>query len=109
MYYGPIELKTFKNQYYLSFHFQMSEKEIETCEFEMDLKNFFLRSNQSNDNIISAYRQGLKTGVGNCIFWSQIGSRFGTPGGTPSTRIPRSTPPGNNDGVSKYSSAHEIQ
>ena len=42
----------------------MSKKEIETCEIEMDLKNFFfLRSNQSNDNIISAYRPDLKTGI----------------------------------------------
>ena len=33
----------------------MSEKEREICEFEMDLKSFFgLRSNLSNDNIISA-------------------------------------------------------
>ena len=70
----------------------MSKKEIAKCEIEMDLKNFFLRSNQSNDNIISAYRPGLKTGVGNSIFFSEIGSRFGAPGGTPSTRIPRSTP-----------------
>ena len=34
---------------------QMSEKEREICKFEMDLKFFFgLRSNLSNDNIISA-------------------------------------------------------
>ena len=33
----------------------MSEKEREICEFKMDLKYFFrLRSNLSNDNIISA-------------------------------------------------------
>ena len=39
----------------LSFQFQMSKKEREMSEFEMDLKNFFcLRSNLSNDNIISA-------------------------------------------------------
>ena len=39
----------------LSFKFQMSKKEKEMCEFQMDLKNFFcLRSNLSNDNIISA-------------------------------------------------------
>ena len=69
----------------------MSKKERETCEFEMDLKNFFcLRSNLSSDNIISANRPGLKTGVENCIFWSEIGSGFGD--GTPSPRIPRSTP-----------------
>jgi len=35
----------------------------------MDLKNFFcLLSNLSNDDIISAYRPGLKTGVENDIF-----------------------------------------
>ena len=40
----------------LSFQSQMSEKkEREICEFEMDLKNYFcLRSNLSNDNMISA-------------------------------------------------------
>ena len=37
------------------FQFQMSKKEKEICEFEMDLNNYFcLRSNLSNDNIISA-------------------------------------------------------
>ena len=36
---------------------------------------------------------GLKTGVGNYIFWSEIGSGFGELGGTPPPRIPRSTPP----------------
>ena len=51
---------------------------------------FFFRSNLSSDNIISANRPGLKTGVENCIFWSEIGSGFGD--GTPSPRIPRSTP-----------------
>ena len=30
----------------------------------------------------------------NDIFWSEIGSGFGEPGGTPPSRIPRSTPPG---------------
>ena len=35
---------------------------------------------------------GLKTGVKNDIFWSEIGSRFGEPGGTPPPRIPRRTP-----------------
>ena len=40
---------------YLSFQFQISKKEREICEFETDLNNFFgLRSNLSNDNIISA-------------------------------------------------------
>ena len=36
----------------------------------------------------------MKTGVYNDIFWSEIGSGFGEPGGTPSSRIPRSTHPG---------------
>ena len=58
-----------------------------------------LRSNLSNDNIISAKRpglkmdmdfkrSGLKTSVENYIFWSEIGSGFGEPGGTPPPRIP---------------------
>ena len=33
------------------------------------------------------------TGVENGIFWSEIGSGFGEPGGTPLPKIPRSTPP----------------
>ena len=42
----------------------MSKKEIEKWEFKIDLNNFFfLRSNLSNDNIISALRPGLKTGM----------------------------------------------
>ena len=36
---------------------------------------------------------GLKTGVENAIFWCQIGSGFGEPGGTPPPTIPRSNPP----------------
>ena len=39
-------------------------------------------------------RPGLKTGVGNGIFWSEIGSGFGDAGGTPPPKIPRSTPGG---------------
>ena len=35
---------------------------------------------------------GLKTGVENDIFWSEIGPGFGEPGGTPPPRILRSTP-----------------
>ena len=42
--------------------------------------------------MISALRPGLKTGVEKYIFWSEIGSEFGEPGGTPQPRIPRSTP-----------------
>ena len=43
-----------------------SKKERKKCEFKMDLKNFFvcaLNSNLGNDNIISAQRPGLKTGM----------------------------------------------
>ena len=40
------------------------------------------------------YGDHLKTGVENHIFWSEIGSGFGEPGGTPSPGIPRSTPLG---------------
>ena len=36
--------------------------------------------------------RGLKTSVKNDIFWSEIGSGFGEPGGTAPPRIPRSTP-----------------
>ena len=61
-------------------------------------KIFCLRSNLSNDNISSAERPGLKTGSGfqwcglktgveNDIFWSEIGSGFGEPGGTPPIKI----------------------
>ena len=50
-------------------------------------------SNQSNDDIISQ-RPGLKMGVNNDIFWSEIVSGFGEPGGTPPTGIPRSNPGG---------------
>ena len=53
---------------------------------------FCLRSNLSSDKIISAHRPGLKKDVENYIFWSEIGSGFGEPGGTPPPRIPRSTP-----------------
>ena len=38
-------------------------------------------------------RPGLKTGVENDIFWSEIGSGFGDAGGTPPAKIPRSSPP----------------
>ena len=36
---------------------------------------------------------GLKTSMENDKFWSEIGSGFGKPGGTPPPRIPMSTPP----------------
>jgi len=38
-------------------------------------------------------RPGLKTGIGNGIFWSEIGSGFGDAACTPPPKIPRSTPP----------------
>ena len=52
----------------------MCKKEKETCEFEMDFKKSLLFSAVlSNDDIISS-KPGLKTGVKNDIFWSDIGS-----------------------------------
>ena len=48
----------------------------------------FVTSSRS-ENGYGFERLGLKTGVKNDIFWSE----FGEPGGTPPTRIPRSTPP----------------
>ena len=36
-------------------------------------------------------RSGLKTGVENYIFWSETGSGFGEPGGTPLQRIASGT------------------
>ena len=72
----------------------MSKKEREICEFEMDLNNFlFALQRLRNDNIISALRPGLKTGVEKSFFWSEIGSGFEEQGGTPPLRIPRSNPP----------------
>ena len=57
----------------LSFQFQMSKKEREICESEMDLKNYFcLRCNLSNDNMISAKRPGLKW-VRILEIWSENG------------------------------------
>ena len=66
------------------------------------LEEFFcLRSNLSNNGIISAKRpclktgmdfRDLKTGVENDIFWASIGSGFEELGGTPPPRIPRGPP-----------------
>ena len=42
---------------------------------KMRLKNVFV----SNHKVISAKRPGLKMGVKNDIFWSEIGSGFGNP------------------------------
>ena len=71
----------------------MSKKEREICEFEMDWIFFCLRSNLSNDNIISAQRPGLKTGVENYTFWGLNWLGFEEPGDTSPPMIPRSTPP----------------
>ena len=52
-------------------------------------------SKLSNDVIISAYgfsRPGLKTGVQNYIFSSEIRRGFRETGGTAPSRIPSSTP-----------------
>ena len=53
--------------------------------------SFCCCSNLSNNGIIFQ-RPGLKTGVKNDIFWSEIGSGFGEPGDRPPPRILRSTP-----------------
>ena len=47
---------------------------------------------QRSENGFGFKRKGLKTGVENGKFWSEIGSGFGEPGGTPLPKIPRSTP-----------------
>ena len=54
--------------------------------------SFCCCSNLSNNGIIFQ-RPGLKTGVKNDIFSSEIGWGFGELGVTPPPRIPRSTPP----------------
>ena len=46
----------------------------------------------STENGYGLNRPGLKTAVENSMFWSEIGSGFGEPGGTPLPRIPRRTP-----------------
>jgi len=45
-------------------------------------------------------RPGLKTGMGNGIYRSEIGSGFGDTGGTPPPKITTSTPP--RGGQSQY-------
>ena len=51
-----------------------------------------MRSNLSTDEIISALRPGLKTGMENDIAWSEIGSGFRETGGTLPPRILRINP-----------------
>ena len=48
-------------------------------------------------------RPGLKTGVKNDIFWSEIGSGFGESGGTPPPRIRQRTPQGPRPGYQNTS------
>ena len=44
--------------------YRFQNKESEICEFEIDLNYFLcLRPNLNTDDIISAYRPGLKTGM----------------------------------------------
>ena len=47
-----------------------------------------------SENGYGFLRPGLKTGGGNDIFWSEIGSGFVDAGGTPPPKIPRSISPG---------------
>ena len=63
-------------------------------EVEVDLKKLWhnFLDTRSEDGF-GFLRPGLKTGVESDIFWSEIGSGFGKPGGTPQPRIPRNTPP----------------
>ena len=77
------------------FQSQMNKKKREIWEVEVDLKKLWhnFLDTRSEDGF-GFLRPGLKTGVERDIFWSEIGSGFGKPGGTPQPRIPRNTPPG---------------
>ena len=79
------------------FKFQMIKKEKEICKFEMDFKKSLCwcsnQSNFSSENGSGFLRWGLKMGVENDIFGSEIGSGFGVPGSIPPPRFLRSTPP----------------
>ena len=76
---------------------------------------FCWRSNVINDKIISAYAGYEKrvwilearseNGRGN-NFWSEIGSRFGEPGGTPLSRIPGIPPPGKHCSYIQFQNAY---
>ena len=71
----------------------INKKEREICKFDAKFKKCFCwRSNRSIDDIIP-WRTGLKTGVKNFIFWSEIGSGFREPAAHPHHEFPgRSTP-----------------
>ena len=77
------------------FQSQTNKKKREIWEVEVDLKKLWhnFLDTRSEDGF-GFLRPGLKTGVESDIFWSEIGSGFGKPGGTPQPRIPRNTPPG---------------
>ena len=78
----------------------MSKKEREICELDLFDEFVCLRSNPvRNDNINSAERPGLKTGAENCIFWSEIGSRFGEPGRHTPTKNSQEYPPGDSSAL----------
>ena len=72
-------------------------KYIIRAEFYQYLTSLMMRSlitiQQRSENGYGFLGPGLKTGVENGIFWSEIGSGFGESGGTPLPKIPRSTPP----------------
>ena len=77
----------------LSFQFQIRKKERKRIMRIRDGFNFFcFCGNLSNDDIIFTERLGLKTGVENDIFLSEVGSGLGETGSTPPSRIFRSTP-----------------
>ena len=62
---------------------------------------------QRSENGYGFLSPGLKTGVENGIFWTEIGSGFGDSGGTPLPRIPRSTPPPRGSATPAYNSIDE--
>ena len=74
---------------YLSFHFQNSNGFYEIFLLELWCKNDDLISTYTRfDNQYGFRTPGLKTGLENSVFWSEIGSGFGEPGGTPPPKIP---------------------
>ena len=77
------------------FQSHMNKKKREIWEVEVDRKKLWhnFLDTRSEDGF-GFLRPGLKTGVESDIFWSEIGSGFGKPGGTPQPRIPRNIPPG---------------
>ena len=78
---------------YLLFWSQINKTDRITFKFKVHFKkSFSWHSNLSNDNIISK-RPGMKTGVKNAIFGSEIGSGFQELSGASSSRIPWSNAP----------------